>query len=81
MIKCIKIKITFFFIFTFLMYIFFWYTITCFCSIYENTQIIFIKDSFSSFALGLVYPFFLYLALALFKFITSNKASKKENGK
>ena len=81
MIKCIKIKITFFFIFTFLMYIFFWYTITCFCSIYENTQIIFIKDSFSSFALGLVYPFFLYLALALFKFITSNKASKKEKGK
>ena len=76
MIKCIKIKIIMFFIFTFLMFVFFWYTIACFCSIYQNTQIIFIKDSFSSFALGLIYPFFLYLALALFKLILTNRNKK-----
>ena len=78
-VNCIKVKIIIFFVFTFLMLIFYWYTIACFCSVYENTQIIFIKDSISSFALGLLYPFLLYLALAVFKFITSNKTLKKSS--
>ena len=59
--KCIQIKIGFFFGFTTLMFIFYWYLITCFCAVYENTQIAFIKDSFLSFGLGLLYPFVLYL--------------------
>jgi hypothetical protein len=59
--KCVKTKITFFFIFTFLMFLFYWYAVTCFCAVYENTQNAFIKDSFSSFGLGLLYPFILYL--------------------
>ena len=72
-IKCIKIKIATFFIFTFLMFIFYWYAIACFCSVYENTQIIFIKDSISSFILGLLFPFILYIIPALYKLISSNK--------
>ena len=59
--KCVKTKITFFFIFTFLMFLFYWYAVTCFCAVYENTQNAFIKDSFSSFGFGLLYPFILYL--------------------
>ena len=43
------------------MFAFYWYTITCFCAVYNNTQNAFIKDSFSSFGLGLLYPFVLYL--------------------
>ena len=50
-IKCVKIKIYFFFIFTGIMYFFYWYIITCFCEVYKNTQIAFIKDSLISFAL------------------------------
>ena len=69
-IKCIKIKITVFFIFTFLMFAFYWYTIACFCSVYENTQSAFIKDSISSFMLGLLYPFILYLFPAVFRLIS-----------
>ena len=59
--KCVKRKITFYFIFTFLVFLFYWYAVTCFCAVYENTQSAFIKDSFSSFGLGLLYPFILYL--------------------
>ena len=68
-IKCVKIKIAFFFIFTLLMFIFYWYAIACFCSVYENTQSAFIKDSISSFILGLLYPFVLYLFPAILRII------------
>ena len=60
-IKGLKIKIGFFYIFTLLLFLFYWYIISCFCSVYENTQIAFIKDSLLSFAFGLLYPFVIYL--------------------
>ena len=59
--RCLKFKIIIFFIFAFNLFLFFWYLITTFCSVYENTQIIFIIDSISSFAIELIYPFGLYL--------------------
>ena len=59
--KCLKFKIIIFFIFSFSLFLFFWYFVTAFCSVYENTQIIFITDSLSSFVIGLIYPFILYL--------------------
>ena len=77
-IKCIKIKSLFFFIFTFLMFLFYWYVITCFCDIYENTQIAFIKDSLTSFALGLLYPFALYLFPVTFRMIALRASVKLE---
>ena len=60
-IKFIQLKIFFFYIFTGFMFFFYWYIITCFCSVYENTQTAFLKDSILSFVLGLLYPFPLYL--------------------
>ena len=68
-IKCVKIKITFYFIFTCIMFAFYWYAIACFCAVYVNTQNAFIKDSLSSFALGLLYPFILYLIPAVLRLI------------
>ena len=56
-----KKKLIVFFIFVFLMFGFYWYLISCFCAVYENTQIIFIKDSFSSFFTGSLYEFVIYL--------------------
>jgi hypothetical protein len=73
--KCIKKKIIFFYIFTILMFIFYWYLITCFCAVYQNTQIAFIKDSLLSFLLGNLIPFVIYLFSALFRMI-SLKTSK-----
>ena len=59
--KCIKIKLIIFFSFTFVFIIFYWYIISTFCSVYKNSQIIFIKDWIFSFLLGMIIPFFIYL--------------------
>ena len=61
-IKCVKYKIIIFYVFTFLLFMFYWYFISAFCAVYENTQRIFITDSITSFLMGLLYPFILYLA-------------------
>ena len=58
--------------------LFYWYVITCFCDIYENTQIAFIKDSLTSFALGLLYPFALYLFPVTFRMIALKTSAKLE---
>ena len=76
-IKRIKIKLTFYFIFTFLAFAFYWYTIACFCAVYPNTQIAFIKDSFTSFGFGLLYPLILYIFPAAFRRISLR--GKKSN--
>ena len=69
-IKCVKRKITIYFVFTFLLFAFYWYSIACFCAVYVNTQIAFIKDSVTSFAFGLLYPFILYLFPAILRVIS-----------
>ena len=76
--NCIKYKIIAFYIFTFLVFLFYWYLISSFCSVYENTQIIFITDSLLSFLLGLIYPFILYLLPTGLRF-WSLKAKEKKN--
>ena len=68
-VKCINIKIRFFFGFTALLFIFYWYLITCFCAVYQNTQIAFIKDSFLSLLLGNLIPFGIYLFSSLLRII------------
>ena len=74
-INCIQIKILFFFITTFILLLVFWYYISCFCAVYENTQILLIKDSLISFGLSLIYPFFINLIPGLFR-ISALKAKK-----
>ena len=74
----IKVKIAIFFVFTFLMFIFYWYLITCFCAVYQNTQIAFIKDFLSSFALGIFLPFFVYIFPTIFRIISLKSKSDIE---
>ena len=76
-IKCVKIKLIGFYSFTFIFFFLYWYLISAFCAVYQNTQSIFIKDSLSSFALGLLYPFILYLFPALLRIIALNDRNKK----
>ena len=73
----LKAKFIAFFILTFLLLISFWYYISCFCAIYRNTQIHLIKDSLSSCALSLLYPFILYLIPGIFR-IPSLRAKNKD---
>ena len=68
--ECLRFKIIIFFSFSFFLFLFYWYLISAFCSVYENTQRIFITDSISSFILGLLYPFVLYLFPALLRILS-----------
>ena len=79
-IKCIKIKIIVYFASTFLLFLFFWYTCAAFCAVFENTQGIFVADSYMSFLMGLIYPFALYLAPTALR-ILSLKGKKSRNKK
>ena len=74
---CLKIKFVIFFFLSFILLCFFWFYLACFCCIYPNTQIHLIKDSSISFALSLIYPFFMNLFPGFFR-IPSLKAEKKD---
>ena len=75
--RYIKIKIIFFFAFTFSLFLFYIYVITCFCAVYNNSQIIFIKDYVSSFILDLLCPFILYIFPTILRYISLKHCSKK----
>jgi len=62
-----KIKFFIFFIITFILLLIFWYYISCFCCIYENTQMHLIKDSLFSFGISLIYPIFVNLLPGIFR--------------
>ena len=75
-IKIIKIKIFSFFLLCLIFLIFFWYYISCFCAVYQNTQIILIKDTLISFGFNLLYPFFIYLIASILRILSIKKPEK-----
>ena len=78
-IKCLKIKLAIFFIISLLLMLFFWYFISCFCSVYKNTQKILITDTLISFSLSMIYPFILNLVPGFFRIpaLRSQEKNKK----
>ena len=75
--RCINYKLIIFFIFTFLLFCFYWYIVSSFCAVYQNTQIIFIKDSLSSFLLGIIYSLFIYLIPSGFRLCSIKSVKMK----
>ena len=75
--KCIKIKFIVFFIISLMLIIFFWYFISCFCAVYNNTQVILFKDTLISFGLSMTYPLAINLLPGLFR-IPSLRAKNKD---
>ena len=75
--KCLKAKFVLFFILTFILLILFWYYISCFCTIYRNTQIHLMKDTLASYSLSLVYPFIIYIFPGIFR-IPSLRSRNKD---
>ena len=65
--RYIKIKIMIFFILSIVFLLFFWYYISCFCIVYNNTQILLIEDTLLSFVLSMIYPLGLNLIPGLFR--------------
>ena len=76
--KCIRNKLTGFFIFTFLVFLFHWYFISAFCAVYQNTQLIFLRDSGISILVSLVDPFFIYGITCLLRAISLSICCKKK---
>ena len=60
-------KLFFYFLITFIFFLGYWYIVAVFCAVYENTQIIFIKDSLISSVTGFIYPFIFYIFPSAFR--------------
>ena len=75
-IKTMKIKLIVFFVITFIFFAFYWYLISSFCAVYNNTQIIYLKDFITSFCLGLLYPFLIQLCFAFLRIFSLRKNNK-----
>ena len=75
--KILFYKFIAFFIVSFIFLLFFWYYLSCFCAVYENTQIHLIKDTIISFGLNMMYPLFIYLIPGIFRIISLRKKNKE----
>ena len=65
--RCCKFRIFLFYILSFAFLIVFGSYVTCFCGVYENTQISLIKSTFISWGISLIYPFLLCIITSLFR--------------
>ena len=77
--RCIYIKFGIFIFISLILMLFFWYFISCFCAVYNNTQIILFKDTLLSFGLSMLYPIGLSLLPGIFRIpsLRSEKKNKK----
>ena len=75
---CIRKKLIGFFIFTFLFFLFHWYFISAFCAVYQNTQLIYLRDSAISILISLVDPFIIYGLNCLLRAISLGACCKKK---
>ena len=55
--KNLKLKLIIFLIISSTLILVFWYYISCFCAVYQNTQLILIEDTLISFLTSMIYPF------------------------
>ena len=74
-----KLKVYIFFFTGLFLLLFFWYYISLFCSIYKNTQIIFIEDTLSSLGFSLIYSFVINLLPGCFRLLTLSGSKKSNN--
>ena len=75
--KCLIIKYIIFFSLSILLFIFFWYYLSCFCSVYSNTQIYLIKNTLIIIFISIIYRFIIYLIPCIFRFFALKGTSGK----
>ena len=77
--RCLIIKYICYFIISFIFLIFFWYYLSSFCAVYKNSQVYAIKNTFISFIMGLIFPFFINLFPGIFRLYSlKNKTDKRQ---
>ena len=72
----LHLKFIIFFILSFILLILFWYYITCFCSVYKNTQYHLIKDTVFSFGTSIITPFAFSLIAPIIRIPSLKKDTK-----
>jgi hypothetical protein len=76
--KCLKIKFFVFVIISFILLFFFWYYISCFCSVFVNTQLPLIKDTVICYALSMTYPLGLNLLPGILRIPSLKKNDRQK---
>ncbi len=77
--KCLLIKFILFYCVSFIFLFIFWFYVSCFCAVYQNTQLYLLKDTSISFALSLLYPFGYYLVPGIFRIPALRSKKKNKN--
>ena len=77
LLKLLLFKFITFFILIFLFLFLFWYYLSCFCAVYQNTQIHLIKDTLISFTLSLLYPLGLNLLPGILRIPSLKNKNRK----
>ena len=76
LLKCIKLRIFIYYILSFAFLIIFGFYVLCFCAIFENTQLILVKSTFTSWLISLIYPFIICFITSFFRSISFACESK-----
>ena len=75
--KYVRLKLIIFYTTTLIIFIFYWYSVSAFCSVYPNTQKIYLIDCLLSFIFYLLIPFIIYALTTLFRIISLKNIDKK----
>ena len=76
--KSVKIKFIIFHSLNTLFLIIFWYYTSCFCAVYNKTQITLVKDTLISYVTSNIYPFFISIFPGIFRIISLKGKKEKE---
>ena len=75
-----KRKLVGFFVVTFLLFLFYWYFISAFCAVYQNTQVIFLRDCGISLLTSLFESLIIYGATTILRTISLLTCCRKKLG-
>jgi hypothetical protein len=65
--KCKKFRITLYYLFSLIFLLIFGFYVSCFCAIFENTQLLLIQSMATSWFLSLFYPFLICFFTSIFR--------------
>ena len=74
--RCIKLRIFIYYILSFAFILVFGFYVLSFCAIFENTQIVLIKSTFTSWVISLIYPFIIFLIASFIRSLSYSCKSK-----
>ena len=74
--RCLIIKYIIFYVLGFLFLILFWYYLSSFCAVYQNSQIFLFLNTFVSFCISLIYPFFINIFPGIFRIYSLRNGNK-----